>query len=100
MNRQRCDVTWITYVKRSFSALGEAVISRILRNLITGRSESTQREILREISRNNVESSERISGVFSKMAASVSDVVWLKYREFEKKQVLLWFLHAAYACLT
>ena len=61
----------------------------------SARSESTKREISREISRNNMESSERVSGVFAKMAASMDNVVWLNYRVFEKKKVLFWFFRDA-----
>ena len=52
----------------------------------TGRSESTKQEISRNISRNNVESLERVPGVFSKMAASINDAVLLKYRVFERNK--------------
>ena len=48
----------------------------------SGRSEGTKREI----SRKNGDSSVRVSVVFfSKIAASINDVVWLKYRVFKEK---------------
>ena len=54
--------------------------ANFVKSFRTGRSESTKREI----SRNNVESLERVPGVFSKMAASVNDAVLLKYCMFER----------------
>ena len=47
----------------------------------TGRSERAKQEI----SWNNMESSERVSGIFFKIAASINDAVWLNYCMFEKK---------------
>ena len=51
----------------------------------TGHLESAKWEILHEILWNNMESSECIAGLFSKMAASINDAVWLKYCVSEKK---------------
>ena len=52
----------------------------------TSRSESTEQDISRNISRNKVESLERVPGVSSRMAASINDAVLLKYCMFERNK--------------
>ena len=68
------------------AAFGEAVISRISRNLSELAVRRAQKKISQNILRNNEESLERVPGVFSKMAASINDEVLLKYLVFERNK--------------
>ena len=84
--------------KSTVSSWKKACVRRsryFAKSFTSGRSESTKQEISREISRNNMESWDGVSGTFSKMAAFKDDV-WLKllrvWKEISVIMVLAWCL--------
>ena len=56
--------------------------NRFAKYFTTDRSDCTNSEISREISRNNLQPSKRVSGVFSMMAASMKDAILMNHHLF------------------